>query len=419
MEQMAETSVSYNSDDYKTALNTFLKNYEEVINTARENNIPILISTLVRNENDLHPFVSFHSESITDSLKNYSGTLYRLGLDKMNDSDYTAASEYFIKSLAVDSLPADVHYSLGKCYEQSGEYDKAERQFSLAADLDGLRFRAPSDFNNIVYQLGNELKVPVADVNSQFRQNSKNGIIGSNLLIDHVHPNIRGYFLLAKTWFQALKKNRLLGLSSEIVQSDSLLWSKAAVTQLDSLIGAIKIMELKSRPPFTQTDSSFNFVPVNAIEQFASQYVIARSLSWAETHLNVAKSYLAIGNFNSALNELRAILVSDEDNPRILKLAGDMLFQLNRFREAESYYLKAYKLDANQFIEYKLGKTELVLGRPDLAIQFLTSALEKNQKGQDKFNTGETQDIYYSLSEAYNKNHQPDKAREYMQKLFK
>ena len=299
-----------------------------------------------------------------------------------------------------------------------GEYKNAEEQYSLAADFDGLRFRAPSDFNRIIYKLGSQYKVPVADVRYQFKQNSENGIIGSGLLVDHVHPNIKGYFLLAKTWYDTIEQHNLFGSSDTTAQNDSLIWRKAAVTRLDSLIGAIKIMELKSRPPFTQSDSVFNFIPKSALEQFAYQYAVSHKLSWASTHLNVAKYYMTIGNYAQSLDELRSILVSDEDNPMVLKLAGDMSLQLNRYKQAEDYYLQANRFASNQFLDYKLGKTELLLGNTELAIKFLNSALERNEKSSDKFNTGEIEDLYYNLSEAYNKNNQPEKAQEIMKKLF-
>ncbi len=213
MEEMAKTSIKYNSDDYITAVNTFRENYEDVIDIARENNIPILISSLVRNEKSLHPFVSFQSESISDSSKNRSKKFYSLGLESLKNRDYEAAAEYLVKSLEIDSAPADIHFTLGQCYEYLGRYDEAEKQYSLAADYDGLRFRAPSEFNKIVFSLSRQYKVPVADVKREFQKYSNNGIVGSELLVDHVHPNIEGYLLLAKTWFEAMKQNNLLGLS--------------------------------------------------------------------------------------------------------------------------------------------------------------------------------------------------------------
>ncbi len=419
MEEMANTSIRYDSDDFNTGVNTFRENYREIINTARENNIPILISSLVRNENNLPPFVSFHSYSLSDSAKTLSEKLFKSGVDSMNEGKYSAAEDLLSRAIAVDSMPANFHYALAKCLEESGRYTEAEAQYSLTADLDGLRFRAPSEFNKIIFSLGNEYNIPVADVKQMFKKNSANGIIGLGLLVDHVHPNIQGYFLLSKTWYESIKKHNLLGPLQNPEESDSLIWAKSAVTDLDSLIGTIKIMELKSRPPFTKSDSAFSFTPKTALEQVAYEYSVLHKSSWAAAHLNLAKYYLTLGYYAKSLKELRAILVSDEDNPMVLKLAGDMALQLRNYEKAEAYYLKANKFNTNQYIEYKLGKTELLLGKPDVAIQFLNSSLERNQQSSDKFSPGEIEDIYSSLAEAYNKNNQPEKAREVIQKLFK
>ncbi len=419
MEEMANTSIRYGSDDYKTGVNTFRENYREVINIAAENHIPVLISSLVRNENSLPPFVSFHSEGLSDSLKNVSEGLFKDGVDSMNAGQYSAAQDLFIRAIAADSMPANFHYALAKSLEGSGNYSGAESEYSLAADLDGLRFRAPSEFNNIIFSLGDEYKVPVAEVKQLFKDNSTNGITGSKLLVDHVHPNIQGYFLMAKSWYKSIKQYKLLGPVGDKEESDSTIWAKSAVTELDSLIGAIKIMELKSRPPFARTDSGFNFTPKTPLEQLAYEYTVQHKSSWAAVHLNLAKYYVTLGYYAKSLNELKAILVSDEDNPMVLKLAGDMSLQLHKYEQAETYYLKANRFNANQYIEYKLGKTELLLGKPDVAIQFLNSSLERNQQSSDKFTPGEIEDIYSSLADAYNKNNQPEKARDIIQKLMK
>ncbi len=170
MEEMANTSIKYDSDDYKTGVHTFRENYHEVINTARENNIPVLISSLVRNENSLPPFVSFHSDGLSDSLKNRSENLFKSGVDSMNAGKYSVAEDLFTRAITDDPMPANFHYGLAKCLEESGRYKEAEAQYSLAADLDGLRFRAPSEFNRIIFSLGSEYKIPVADVRQMFKR---------------------------------------------------------------------------------------------------------------------------------------------------------------------------------------------------------------------------------------------------------
>ena len=310
MEQMAENhSIRYNDSDYKTAVKNFKENYAELIETAKENKIPIIISTLVINEGDLPPFVSLRSETLNDTLKKKGQILFDSGIKEQMDGKYQNAISYFKKSLVIDSLPANVHYKLAECYKKLGQYKDAKAEFSLARDLDGLRFRAPSEFNLIIKNLADAFKVPLADVNKEFKENSFNDIIGSDLLMDHVHPNIKGYFLLSKTWFNAIKGNNLVGLPPGITENDSLIWQQIAVTSLDSIIGELKIAELRSKPPFKDTISDLNFEPNNFIEEIAYQYTIKHQISWGTAHLNAAKIYLNNNDYSAALREFRAILI--------------------------------------------------------------------------------------------------------------
>ena len=175
---------------------------------------------------------------------------------------------------------------------------------------------------------------------------------------------------------------------------------------------------MRSRPPFSKTETNVDYVPHSNIEKIAYQYVISHHLSWATAHINAAKSYVNTGDFEAGLKEFKAILVSDMDNPYVLKLAGDMCLQLQKYVQAEMYYLKAYNFNSSQFIEYKLGKTEMLLGKPSNAIQFFNNCLEKNKVSPDKFSYSEVEDINYSLAQAYNQVKEPGKANEVMRRLM-
>ncbi len=402
MEQMAENnSIGINSPDYNTAVNTFKENYKEVVEIAKDNNIPIIISTLVINKGDLKPFVSIHSKNVTDSLKKEWETHYNLGVENMKNESYQNAAEDFDKAINIDSLPAKVHYELGKCYESLGDYNKALKQLTTSADLDGLRFRAPSEFNNIIRKLSSELNVPLADVQKNFQDDSEHGIVGNNLLVDHVHPNVKGYFLMAESWFNTIQKDKQLGLDPVLTESDSSLWNEAPVTYLDSLIGELKIRELKNRPPFQKEDKGLDFVPESYAENIAYQYTVIHRFSWGNAHLEMAKQYFNKHDYSRAIREFKAILLIDDKNPEILKLTGDMYFYKKQFFKAESYYQTAFTISNNSIVEYKLGITENQIGKFNSAINYLNDCLERNNNSVQKFNPEEKKDIYYNLAIAY------------------
>ena len=420
MEQMAENnSIGMNSSDYNTAVNTFRENYKEVIEIAKENNIPIMISTLVTNKGDLKPFVSMHSKNLTDSLKKEWNIYYNLGTENLKNVKYKDAAEDFNRAISIDSMPAKAHYELGKSFEGLGDYHKALKQLTTSADLDGLRFRAPSEFNNIIKKLSNEFNVPLADVQKDFQDDSEHGIIGNNLLVDHVHPNVKGYFLMAKSWFNTIKKDKLLRLDAALKVVDSLLWNEAPVTYLDSLIGKLKIRELKNRPPFQKVDKGLDFVPESYAENVAYQYTVAHRFSWGNAHLDMAKQNFKKHDYSNAIRELKAILLIDDSNPDILKLTGDMYFYKKQFFKAESYYQNAFTISNNSIVEYKLGITENQIGKFTSAINYLNDCLQRNNSNEQKFSSEEKKDIYYNLAIAYVNNRNFDKAKNNLDLVLK
>jgi len=72
---------------------------------------------------------------------------------------------------------------------------KAKELFTRAKDLDALRFRAPSELNKIIAQTAQKYQMPTADIESIFTAFSPKNIADNALMLEHLHPNTKGYFL--------------------------------------------------------------------------------------------------------------------------------------------------------------------------------------------------------------------------------
>jgi tetratricopeptide (TPR) repeat protein len=421
MEQMIKNhSIGLNSKEYITALNTFRKNFQEIIETAGENKIPVIISTLVTNEKDLQPFVSMYSADLTHEKKSRYLEFYNDAKASKNIGEYQKAISNFKKALKIDNLPAITHFELAECYYKINDFISAEREFTLAKDLDGLKFRAPGEFNNVIKDISGKYNIPLADISGIFRKYSKNSIVGDELLIDHVHPNVKGYFLMAKTWYESIKNNNLLKLSPGFNENDSLLWRNSTVTYLDSLIGEIKIKELKSMPPYTKKKQDINFELHTLIDSIAYKYTVLHQISWGKAHLAAAGNYLAGNDLNHALKEYQAILITDDESPYILTMEGDLYFKLGAFSKAEESYQHAFSLDYdNRYIKYKLGIVEHELGRIQLSIEYLNNCLISNNSSNIKLDPEIINDIYYYLALNFIENKEYQKAVSELKALLK
>ena len=83
-----------------------------------------------------------------------------------------------------------------------GDYRAAKEHFVRARDLDTLRFRADSRINDINRAVAARHRAQNWSMpRHSFPKESPNGIIGSELVYEHVHLTPPGNYLLARAMF--------------------------------------------------------------------------------------------------------------------------------------------------------------------------------------------------------------------------
>ena len=106
-----------------------------------------------------------------------------------------------------DEPEALAAYDRGRQRLAAGDSAGARQAFLSAKEADGLRFRAPEALNDIVRRLAGEFSnVTLVDVQQRFRDASPGGVEGDSLFTDHLHPNARGYALMADAFADALRQ---------------------------------------------------------------------------------------------------------------------------------------------------------------------------------------------------------------------
>lgn len=101
-----------------------------------------------------------------------------------------------------DQLSADVIFEWAKLLDKEQMHGMARTAYYWAKDMDGLRFRASEEFNDVIHQVAAEFKVPVVPMKSYFEAASPQGIIGPNLMLEHLHPNSDGYLVMSEAFFK-------------------------------------------------------------------------------------------------------------------------------------------------------------------------------------------------------------------------
>jgi hypothetical protein len=101
-----------------------------------------------------------------------------------------------------------LHFELGRHYYDRSQSNQAQQAFVRARDMDRLPFRAPTFFNRILHQLADDKnQVILSDTEAAFRTASPQGIIGSELITEHLHPTVYGHYLIARTMVEALARD--------------------------------------------------------------------------------------------------------------------------------------------------------------------------------------------------------------------
>lgn len=361
MSQMIGNSlIAYNSDEYWAGIRQYEGNLNDIIEMIRDKNVPVIIGKLTSNLREQKPFVSVKTEK------------------------YPPAEEVF--NNANEEL-------------QKGNIEEAKRLFLLAKEYDALRFRAPQKINDIISKIGNKFNVPVVDIDSVFRKHSPFELVGYNLTVDHLHPNIEGYGLIANTFYNEMKRRNYLphgrraDLSEE--KADSILQANFPFTALDSTLANFSIIVLTGQYPFvpkgTPNYKMLNYKMKSIVDTIATE-IFSKKVLWETGHSKLAEYYLGQNNIKGFLREMNAIIAERPYFDVPYKSVIVYLIDRGLVKEAIPYLEKLNSIKSDFFTNKWLGASYLNLNDHKKALPYLQQAV--------KYSEADYQ-VWYNLAGAY------------------
>jgi tetratricopeptide (TPR) repeat protein len=364
-----EQNIPFESELYWKGIQQFEANMRDIFEMSKEKNVNVLLSTLTSNTKDQKPFIS------------------------VEDKKFPPAEEVF--KLAQEKL-------------KNNQIELADSLFTLAKDLDALRFRAPEKINLLIRDFGNKYSYPVVEVDSAFRAFSPSGIVGANLMTDHLHPTLEGYQLMGKTFFDAMKSHNYLPTTKSInlsdEQQDSITLKNFIFSEIDSLQAYYRITALKNDWPYIKPNQRKPLInllrPKNYIDSLVYKSTIDE-LNWELLHRQAASYYLLKRDFAN-YKEQMDILISQF--PVIVEYYNSTAYEflkLGQYDAAYPYLKKRYELVPDAFSTKWLGIIDLSKENNDSAIKFLEESI--------KFDENDTQ-VLFNLAGAYARVNDFDKA---------
>ncbi len=133
-----------------------------------------------------------------------------------------------------------------------GDTGLARRYLTAARDLDALRFRTPAQMNTVIAQLCSKYShAHLVDARALYEAQAKDHIIGDDLVLEHVHPDLLGYTLLSEAFYQTIKKESIVTIPPTQEMSFAQPLLQMPITTMDSLSGAYRVAHLKRNWPFS------------------------------------------------------------------------------------------------------------------------------------------------------------------------
>lgn len=367
MAQMASQSgIALDSAAYLAGVEQFRDNVADISLLAHQAKVPLILTTLVSNELDLAPFLVDQSQSPPVLAPNLSTTDALLQLPGL------------LKTAPDDAL---LHYQYGKALLANKQPEAALQAFQQAKELDLLRFRAPNAFNQLLREQSNMPGVWLADADHLFRQHSSEGILGAELLLEHVHPNQQGYQLIAQSWWRSLSR---AGVVKPLPESAAATAAEPLLSVLDLVHANYKIAVLLADYPFDQQQqltapalADFTRqLPQPALQQLATQLI--QGGDWLRLHQQLLDFYQ---QQRDAVNAAKvAALLSDAlpFQADIAFAAGQFYFLSEDLTMAGLYQKRAVQLRPQE-LQYRLmlARTQAAMGDVSGALAQLDLILQQ------------------------------------------
>ena len=188
MEMFLDKQVQASSPLMKYAYANFEANLLDTVAVARKSGAQVIVSTVATNLKDCAPFASQHRADLSQAdLQNWTA-LVRQASELENAGAYDQAMKVYLAALAVDDQYAELEFRIARSLWKMGNYPEARRHFERARDLDTLRFRADSRINEINRAVASSVPgIDLVDAAALLSQQSLNGVIGGDLVYEHVH----------------------------------------------------------------------------------------------------------------------------------------------------------------------------------------------------------------------------------------
>jgi tetratricopeptide (TPR) repeat protein len=230
--------------------------------------------------------------------------------------------------------------------------------------------------NEVVREVASTCGAMLVDTRQAIAQYSYGGIPGNAFILEHLHPNLDGAFLLADAYFNALQQAGMVG-SWERAVPPNIARRELLVTELDSALASTHIRRLTNnwpfQPPGTVRQDTLRIL--NRVDSLMVD-VLRGSKSWMDATAELGAWNDAQGRFPQALRAGLAMMQEQPYNDRPYRITGMLLARAGRLPEALGMYERADRQNSTAESRRMIGQLYVRTNRADTGLDWLERALE-------------------------------------------
>jgi tetratricopeptide (TPR) repeat protein len=209
LEMFLSKQIRHDDDKMQYVYSHFRHNLEDIIKTAQKSGAKTIVSTVGVNLKDCPPFASMHKAGLDEQQKQKFDDFYQAGLKLEKLRDFSGAIEKYLAAAKIDDSFAELQFRIGQCCWNLNKFKDAEERYTMAMDLDTLRFRADSSINKIIREVGSNREaegVYLVRTRQEIAEHGPQECPGFEFFYDHVHLTFSGNFLRAKIIFDQIER---------------------------------------------------------------------------------------------------------------------------------------------------------------------------------------------------------------------
>ena len=319
---------------YAQGIEQFENNMSSLLQKYKSAGIQVYISTIASNYADHAPFSSLPLE---DKFKKTVSELFSYST-KLNQKQQAAKLRQ-TSSRLIESNSADLHFRLAKFALKLNDPEVAKTHFTLALEHDQLRFRAPSAINDTIRELAQRYDAVLVDAEKELAIRSPNGIVGRTMMLEHLHPNLQGYFVISNAFYNALASNANIKpfLNVNIERA----WEERLILPQEEYYGFATILNLTSDYPFTTNPRKPTLPKPSDWQQQVGLDFFLKKIDWLKMMEVSLNRYKTQGNQVMMAKTIQILADALPHNGLYNLQIAEIKYKKKRLNESLYYYRRA------------------------------------------------------------------------------